>query len=100
MAAAVCGERLRGVGGVNGRAYRDDLGGGVFDDGEALPGDPACPTCRKVTSVQRVGAMWWCTDCDLAFDEGDHERVSPDWVKTYRDLRAEQSTPRDKREAS
>jgi ribosomal protein L37AE/L43A len=71
---------------VNDRAYRD-LGGGVYESDE--PADPMCPTCRRLSSVTQVGALWFCTSCDLAFGPDDAARVDPKWAQKYRERREE-----------
>lgn len=50
--------------------------------------DGTCPACLKVTSVRELGHRLFCTDCDLAFEPGDHERVTPEWRHRFFELQA------------
>lgn len=84
---------------MNGRAYGEDLGAGVYEDDERDDGEPsttaACPVCGKRTSVEFIGTPgheWWCAPCNTAFPaDGD---VSAHWATKARKLRAAGHRPR------
>lgn len=87
---------------MNGRAYGEDLGAGVYDDGEREDGEPsttpACPVCGKRTSVEHVGTAgheWWCASCNTAFPDEQHGHVAGWWADKARKLRAAGHRPKE-----
>lgn len=62
--------------------------------------DHRCPVCHTL-DVDRAGpGRWYCPTCNVAYQTGDHARVTNNWRARHQLLRTAHQTPANRQQST